>query len=126
MSLRKNSLGKLGEDHAVLFLERNGFTVIERNFLIRGGEIDIIALDRSEGKENITLVFVEVKTRTTTEYGDPIEAIGYYKMKSLIRSAEYYKLTHKNLPDLMRIDAVTILYDEENKLQKIRLVKNIS
>ncbi|MCR4324789.1 MAG: YraN family protein [Candidatus Curtissbacteria bacterium] len=65
------NIGKIGEDAAVKFLQKNGYKIIEHNFRIRGGEIDIIAKD---GK---TLVYVEVKTRSTSAFGLPEEAVGY-------------------------------------------------
>ena len=126
MGLFKNTQGIIGEEFAVSFLKRQGFTIIDRNFRIRGGEIDIIAIDQTEGKSQAALVFIEVKTRSSTEYGDPLEAIGYYKLKALIKISQFYKMKHPHLPDLMRIDAVSVILDENGYLQKIELVKNIS
>lgn len=120
MSLAKNIQGKLGEDFAVSYLKRQGFRILTRNFRIRGGEIDIVAVDKD------TLVFIEVKTRSSNEFGTPLEAIGYYKLRSLIKTAEFFKLQHRNLPDLMRIDAVSVMLDRNNELIKVELVKNIS
>jgi len=122
----KNLQGRRGEEFAVSFLKRKGFIIIDRNFRIRGGEIDIVAIDPTEGKGNEALVFVEVKTRSTQEYGDPLEAIGYYKLKALVRTAQFYKLNHPHLPDLMRIDAVSVLLDESHQLKGVELVKNIT
>lgn len=126
MFLQKKILGEIGENYAVSFLQKKGYKIIQRNFRVNGGEIDIIAVDQSEGKENETLVFIEVKTRTTRNFGDPFDAIGYYKMRALTRTAHYYKLTHRSLPDLMRIDAVLIIIDDHNQIKEIELVKNIS
>lgn len=112
--------GRKGEDLAVQFLKKNGFKIIERNFRIRGGEIDIIALDKD------ALVFIEVKTRKSDEFGTPLESITPWKMKSLIKAAEFYKYTHGNLPDLMRIDAVSIMLNADNSISSINLVKNIT
>lgn len=124
MSNAKKLAGNRGEALAEAFLKKQGYNVIERNFRTRNGEIDIIAVDRSE-KEAV-LVFVEVKTRISTEYGTPLEAIGYYKLQALMRTADYYKATHKKLPDLMRLDAVAIILTPEGKVHNINLVKNIS
>ena len=118
--------GLRGEQFAVEFLASNGFQIVERNFRIRGGEIDIIAIETDPRTEEKTLVFVEVKTRSTYEFGEPLEAIGYYKMRSLIKATQFYKLKHPKLPDLMRIDAVSVLLNEEGQLLDIELVKNIS
>ena len=116
----KQDEGKLGEEIAVAFLKKNGFKIIDRNFRIRGGEIDIIGIDDD------TLVFVEVKTRASNEFGTPLESITYWKLKSLVKTAQFYKLKHPKLPDAMRIDAVSIVLDELHNIKDIELVKNIS
>ena len=126
MSLAKNIQGKLGEDFAVSYLKRQNFRILVRNFRIRGGEIDIVAIDPSTGLGPPALVFVEVKTRTSNEFGTPLEAIGYYKMRSLIKTAHFFKAKHHNLPELMRIDGVAVLLGKNNELLEIKLVKNIS
>ena len=115
-----NPTGKLGEDLACEFLKKQGYKILERNFRKGYGEIDIIAIDHG------VLVFVEVKTRTSQNYGTPFEAIGYYKMQTLIRGAQFYKTLHPNLPDQLRIDAVSVALEKNTKESKIELVKNIS
>lgn len=104
--LDKKATGNYGEDLAVKYLSRKGFQIIERNFRTRNGEIDIVAIDR-RGKQPV-LVCIEVKARSSRDYGTPLEAITYFKLKALIRTLQYYKSTHKGLPEFMRIDAVTI------------------
>lgn len=118
--MQKLVQGKLGEDFAVSYLKRQGFRILTRNFRIRGGEIDIIAIDKD------TLVFIEVKTRTSNQFGTPLEAISYFKLKSLVKTAQFYKLQHRNLPELMRIDAVSVEIDANNQLLNIELVKSIT
>jgi putative endonuclease len=120
MSTKKMVAGKAGEDFAVSYLKRQGFQILTRNFRIRGGELDIVAIDKD------TLVFIEVKTRSSGDFGTPLEAIGYYKMRSLIKTAEFYKMKYRNLPELMRIDAVSVMVGKDNELLEIELVKNIS
>lgn len=120
MKYSNSFLGKRGEELAGEYLKKQGYTIIEKNFSKRYGEIDLIALDRE------TLVFIEVKTRTSHEFGTPLEAITPWKLKAVIRSAQYYKLTHKNLPDLMRIDAVSVTLYPSGEIDDIELVKNIS
>lgn len=121
-----NSFGKKGEDAAASFLKRQGFTIIEQNFRIRNGEIDIIAIDPSTGSGQKTLVFVEVKTRSSEQFGTPFEAIHYWKMKALLNAAQVYKISHKNLPDLMRIDAVAVSINKNGEVINIEHIKNIS
>lgn len=117
---RKQLSGIKGEDLAVSFLLKKGYSIIERNFRSKMGEIDIIAKDKD------VLAFVEVKARSTEEFGSPLEAITPFKMKSLIRTATFYKLKNPKLPDAMRIDAVAITLDSKNNIKSIELVKNIS
>ena len=110
--------GKLGEDLACDYLKKLGYKIIERNFRIRGGEIDVIALDGQ------TLVYVEVKTRTSHQFGLPEESITYHKMKFLERSAKFYRANRKNLtlPALERIDFVGV--DVSSGKPKVNLIKN--
>lgn len=118
--------GNRGEEFAVSFLLHQGFQIIDRNFRIRGGEIDIIAIEIDQQTREKTLVFIEVKTRSSNEFGTPLEAIGYYKVRTLIKATQFYKLKHPKLPDLMRIDAVSVVVNEEGQLSDIELVKNIT
>lgn len=126
MDWSKLDQGKRGEQFAVEFLTSNGFHVIDRNFRIRGGEIDIIAIETDPQTKEKTLVFIEVKTRSSDEFGAPLEAIGYYKMRALIKATQFYKMKHPKLPDLMRIDAVSVMLNGEGQLLDIELVKNIT
>jgi putative endonuclease len=115
-----NPIAVRGEDLATKFLKDKGYKIIERNFRKGYGEIDIIAV---QGR---TLVFVEVKTRTSNAFGTPFEAITYFKLKSLLKTAEYYSQTHNNLPKSLRIDAIGIMLDSNNHLLKIDHIENIS
>lgn len=120
-----NPTAILGEDKACEFLKKIGFKIIERNFRKGYGEIDIVALDPSAGSGQVVLVFIEVKTRTSSQFGSPLEAITYWKLKTLIKVAQYYKLTHPNLPESLRIDAVAVILNG-SETQSIELTKNIS
>lgn len=126
MDMFNIQLGKQGEQFAVEFLASNGLQVIDRNFRIRGGEIDIIAIETDPQTREQTLVFLEVKTRSSSDLGDPLEAIKYYKMRAIIKTTQFYKLKHPKLPDLMRIDAVSVLVNDEGQLMDIEHIKNIT
>lgn len=115
-----NPVAVIGEDKACEFLKKKGYKIIERNFRKGYGEIDIICL------KDKTLVLVEVKTRTSTAYGTPLEAISYYKLKSLIKTAEFYKHLHKELPEAMRIDAISVMLDNIGNVSSIEHTENIS
>ena len=119
MLSQKQIYGTKGEDLAVSFLKNKGYKILERNYHIRGGEIDIIALD------NDTLVFIEVKARSTEKFGSPLEAITYRKLKTLTKAAQFYKSQHPNLPEALRIDAVAITLERDYKINSIELMKNI-
>ena len=124
-NLFKKQEGDLGESIAVDYLINHGFTILERNFRIRGGEIDIIALE-TEKTGGEVLAFIEVKTRRSWQFGTPLEAITPWKLRALIKTAQFYKVKRQNLPDLMRIDAIAIILDKDNNPTSIELVKNIS
>ncbi len=115
--------GQEGEERAIEYLQNNGYRIVERNFRTRNGEIDIIAIDESLSPKE--LVFVEVKTRFSDSFGDPLEAITYYKMKALRRTALFYQVRHPKLPQILRLDAVAVILNKEKNNATIRLVKNI-
>lgn len=111
--------GDAGEELACKFLLQNGYKILERNFRIRGGEIDIIALDKG------TLVYIEVKTRASHKFGKPEESITYYKLKFLERAAKFWRakrMGYIKLPDLERIDFVGV--DLLAREPKFNLIKN--
>ena len=83
MRYRKN-VGDFGEDFAVKILIESGYSIIERNYSTKYGEIDIIAM-----KDGV-LHFIEVKTRTVMEYGYPSEAVTEEKQRRIRRVAEGY------------------------------------
>jgi len=101
MDVRKVFGGK-GEDIAQTFLKQKGYTIVERNFSARTGEIDLICLDNDE------IVFVEVKTRRTTEYGYPEESVDDSKLNRIAHTAEIFLSKKKwgNRPH--RIDVISI------------------
>ena len=113
----KHEIGKKGEELATRYLENNGYKIIERNFVAKQGEIDIIAQDKEE------LVFIEVKTRTSNLYGNPIEAVNEIKQKHLISTTKYY-LYAKHLENkFIRLDVIEV-YLRENSY-KINHIKQI-
>ena len=113
----KHEIGKIGENLASKYLEAAGYTIMERNFLARQGEIDIIAKDKKE------LVFIEVKTRTNDVYGKPVEAVNMQKQKHLLNTIKYY-LYSKHLEDeLVRIDVIEVYFN--NNTYKINHIKQI-
>lgn len=107
--------GKLGEDIAVNYLKQNRYTILDRNFECRQGEIDIIALDKKE------IVFIEVKTRTSNKYGTPSEAVNKIKQKHMLQTIKYY-LYIRNLSDeFIRIDVIEVYI--KNNVYKVNHIK---
>jgi putative endonuclease len=99
----KDELGRRGEQLAAEHLEAAGMRVVERNWRCPQGEIDLIARDGGE------LVFVEVKTRSGTGFGHPLEAITVAKLARLRRLAAARCAAHPGRHGLIRIDVVAVL-----------------
>lgn len=80
--------GRLGEDAAAEYLKSSGYKILECNYKNKMGETDIIA------QKGENLVFVEVKTRSSAEFGTPAQAVTYYKKQRIINSARWYMMTN--------------------------------
>jgi putative endonuclease len=101
-----HALGRRGEDIAHRFLKRAGMVIVERNYRMAsgGGEVDLIGWDGG------ILVFVEVKSRKSEEYGAPDRAIGPEKQSRLIRAAREYA-RHAEVPwPKVRFDIVNVVF----------------
>jgi putative endonuclease len=111
-------LGKLGEKLAKRFLVERDYKIICQNFKSKKGEIDIIAEDRDE-----TLVFVEVKTRTSLEYGVPSEAVDRTKIEHIRKTAKYYLYTNRIKDSNIRFDVIEVfIYKGRYKLNHIKQI----
>lgn len=107
-------LGKNGEDIAVEYLLQKGYKIIERNFYSKVGEIDIIAL------KDEYVVFIEVKTRSSKQYGTPSEAVTKEKIKHLYRTARYYLYTRNLQDEFVRFDVIEVYFkNSEYKVNHI-------
>ena len=106
-----DQLGKSGELHVARFLEHRHCRIIERNWRIKNGEIDIVA--RSATNE---IVFIEVKTRSTPAFGDPLESISAEKLHRLQRLALAWLATHQLLGSPYRIDVAGIMLGRSGEL----------
>ena len=115
MTDRKQKIGKKGESIAVRYLKKQGYRIIELNYRSKAGEIDIIA------REKRSLVFVEVKTRSSRSFGSPKWAITPKKQKAISMAALYYlKMTNQNDVDA-RFDVVSIqLQGEDTQIELVR------
>lgn len=101
----KDALGKSGEQAAAEYLELSGLRILDRNWRCAVGEIDIVATERH------SLVVVEVKSRTGTRYGSPLEAVSRAKRARLRRLAVQWLNAHGVRFDQVRIDVVGLVYD---------------
>jgi putative endonuclease len=101
----RKSTGDYGETLARNYLKKNGYNIIESNFRTRFGELDIIA------RKKECLVFVEVRTKQSHNYGEPEESMTATKCRHLTAAAYQYLRSHNNLPENWRIDFIGISFD---------------
>lgn len=97
-----NELGKKGEDLAVEFLLKKGYKIVNRNFVYQKAEVDIIAR-----KDNI-LAIVEVKTRSTPDFGNPQEFLKARQIQRLIKAVDHFVTDH-DMDVEVRFDIVAII-----------------
>jgi putative endonuclease len=102
------NVGAVGEDEACDFLKKNGCKILERNFRASRGEIDIIA---RLGK---IVLFVEVKTRTSSAFAQPWESVGFRKRKNLKLAAKAYMQLQTFRAEEYRFDVLSILLNEDS------------
>jgi putative endonuclease len=115
---RNKSLGERGEDAATLFLKRKGYHILARGVDSPLGELDIIAVD---GRK---IVFVEVKTRRSTDAGHPSEAIDARKQHRMTQSALAYLKSQGLLKYAARFDVVAITWPENSRRPVIEHFQN--
>ena len=103
-----HAFGKSGEEAAARYLKSKKFRIIQRNFRFFRGEIDIIAYDRK------TLVFIEVKTRKSNEFGPPEEAVTHSKQRQIKRVAKGFIAKNHLREVKCRFDVLSLSFDEKN------------
>ncbi|MEI6288588.1 MAG: YraN family protein [bacterium] len=118
MSDYKLRLGNYGENLAREFLQRHGHKIIGKNFNTLYGEIDLIAENGDE------LLFCEVKTRTSAEYGYPEQAVDWKKIRHLNKAINIY-LQNKNIDKFWRLDVVAIEINSVSKKARISWFKDV-
>ena len=112
---KHNELGTEGECIAAEYLASKGYVVLERNWLRKRKEVDIIAMDGE------TLVMVEVKTRSTENFGEPAEFVGIKKQKNLIEAANLY-IQESEIDAETRFDVMSVV--KESKDISVRHIKD--
>lgn len=111
MTRQRVRLGESGETVACEALEREGYTVRERRYRRRAGEIDIIAIDDG------TVVFIEVKTRMGATFGAPADAVTPLKQRHIRLVAEDYLVRHQLRDVPCRFDVVCVTVDAQGQWQ---------
>ena len=99
---KHNELGKKGEQLAVTLLEKKGYLIVERNYRFDKAEVDIIAQQKD------VLAIVEVKTRSTVDFGNPQDFVKPKQIKNLVKAVDEY-VTVNNLDVEVRFDIIAIV-----------------
>jgi len=116
--MKRRETGIRGEKLARDFLKERGYNILEANYRCPEGEIDIIA------KHKDFLVFIEVRTKKSLEFGSPEESIMVAKKERLRATAYHYRQNHDDLPLLWRIDFVAVELDQKDRPSRIELIEN--
>jgi putative endonuclease len=116
--MKRRDTGILGEQLARDFLKKRKYKIIETNYRCPHGEIDIVARKKN------TVAFIEVRTRTSRDFGIPEESVTPVKKERMIATAYHYLQTHQDLPEHWRIDFVAIELNSDSKPSRIELIEN--
>ena len=112
--------GKQGEEIATTFLTNRGYYILEKNFSCKLGEIDIVAIDTIAKNE---LVFIEVKTRKQSMFGEPAESVDSNKIKHIYKVAKFFLMIHNLENSFIRFDVIEV-FNKRNKKIQIHHIKN--
>ena len=115
MQNSKQLLGATGEEIAVDYLVSQGYVVFDRNWRSKSGEIDIIASEKFNSQEE--LIFIEVKTRSSRDYGDPIEAITATKYLRMYRLALEWLSENSASREAWRLDVISIVISRAQEIE---------
>ena len=119
MATRK-TIGLRGEQEAIRYLRKRGYKIIAHRERILRGDIDIVALDKR------TVVFIEVRSKTTTERGHPTETIDTRKKQRICTLANAYIKRHRLEDYSFRLDVVTVLFTSPTSIQNHWLFRRSS
>lgn len=103
-----NELGKLGENLAAEYMQKQGWYIRDKDWRYNGTDIDLVCID----EDDTILVFVEVKTRSTDEYGRPSEAVDAKKRRNIVNAATAYITMHRKENRQIRYDIISIVGPE--------------
>lgn len=118
MTSRRQAVGRRGEEAARAFLRRRGVRILAENFVCAAGEIDLV------GRDGDTLVFIEVKARTSNAYGPPHLAVHLRKQRQIVRAAQWY-LAERRMPEVpCRFDVLAVTFPEESETPRVDWVRD--
>lgn len=110
-----HTLGRSGEEVALRYLKKKNFRIVAQGFRFQRGEIDIIAYDRN------TLVFIEVKTRSSREFGPPEESVTPSKQRQIRKMAQGFLALHHIKDVECRFDVLSLMKRRENEYSVLHI-----
>lgn len=119
-----NEVGKIGEDLAREFLEKQGYKILEQNYKTKYAEIDLVAQKRNGLFEKPRLVFVEVRTKIGENFGSPEDTLNKNKLRKVLQNARAYS-AFKKWQGPCRIDAVCIVLNPDCTISRLTHHENI-
>ncbi len=118
MGRERKYVGALGEKAAEAFLRNRGYKIRCVNFRTPFGELDIVAAHKD------SIIFIEVKTRTTSSLGPPFLSVTRVKQAHIIKNALYYLKRYGRVDSNWRIDVISVKLDHEGVLESIEHIEN--
>ncbi|MEA3328471.1 MAG: YraN family protein [Candidatus Omnitrophota bacterium] len=118
MSKQTRDLGWRGEKIALTFLKKRRYHILQTNFSCPLGEIDLIA------KQSNDIVFIEVKTRKSFNYGMPLDSITQKKKRQLVKTALFYLKKYKLIQEPCRFDVISVSIINQQTKPRIELIKD--
>lgn len=122
MKQNNRKTGSKGEEFAAEYLAKKGYEILERNYREKYGEIDIVSRCKVKGESFI--VFVEVKTKTEGEYGEPWEMINKHKLKQITNMGHLWCMQN-HYRGLVRIDVVGVWLDAMGEVERVKHWENV-
>lgn len=119
MGKYKKDIGQKGEVEAIIYLQKKGYQILERNYYSRWGEIDVIA------KKNAKITFIEVKTRVGTLKGKPYEAVNLRKISHLLRPIQYFLLQNDYKKYKLSLDVISIVLNADLTIKELKHFENV-
>jgi len=117
MSNSRLNLGKLGEGYALVLLKEMGYRILHQNYRCQLGELDIVA------EQDSSLVFIEVRTKSSNRFGTPAESITRKKQVKLRQMAMVYMANQSLFWKTCRFDVVCVEVDRAGKCERIEIIK---